>query len=376
MPNPSLDFTRDEYDQRVAAVRGEMKVRDAEVLIVDQFEHLVYLFGFLPTAARYQACILPAEGSPHMVVRALDLPTFHQQSWVDSYSAFTDDDDSIEFVAREVRRLAPVVGSVAIEMDSHFLTVRRYQQLKAALPGAQFVDFSGVMWEQRLIKSASEIAYLRQSAAIADACFETASHAAGEGLSEREAVAVAYSTAIAMGADNGRVLLCSSGAMSNEIHGRLGDRRLETGDILHLELLPQVRGYSSRLMRPTAIGTPSPQRLHTAERLVAIQDEQIKAMVPGMPAAEIDRIGREQVLSEGLREEYPELTGYTLGYHAQPRTSDHTRVFTAGSSFDLVAGMVFHMFLRAGGMSFSETVLVGSDGPRRLTQTERMLFVR
>ena len=42
----------------------------------------------------------------------------------------------------------------------------------------------------------------------------------------------------------------------------------------------------------------------------------------------------------------------------------------------LEPGMVFHMYTGAGGMSFSETVLVTDGGPERLTRLERRLFVR
>jgi Xaa-Pro dipeptidase len=38
--------------------------------------------------------------------------------------------------------------------------------------------------------------------------------------------------------------------------------------------------------------------------------------------------------------------------------------------------MVFHMYVSAQGLAFSETVLVTDGGVERLTQTERILFVR
>ena len=38
--------------------------------------------------------------------------------------------------------------------------------------------------------------------------------------------------------------------------------------------------------------------------------------------------------------------------------------------------MVFHMYLGASGMTFSETVLVTESGAERLTRLERRLFTR
>jgi hypothetical protein len=38
------------------------------------------------------------------------------------------------------------------------------------------------------------------------------------------------------------------------------------------------------------------------------------------------------------------------------------------------AGMVFHMYVFAGDLSLSETVLVTRDAPERLTKLERKLY--
>jgi Xaa-Pro aminopeptidase len=46
-----LDFDRGEYERRLAGVREEMRTRDADVLLVDQLDHVAWLFGYLPTAA-------------------------------------------------------------------------------------------------------------------------------------------------------------------------------------------------------------------------------------------------------------------------------------------------------------------------------------
>ena len=47
-----------------------------------------------------------------------------------------------------------------------------------------------------------------------------------------------------------------------------------------------------------------------------------------------------------------------------------------GADWQLEAGMVFHMYTSAKGVSFSETVLVDKDGAERLTRLERRLFAR
>jgi Xaa-Pro dipeptidase len=370
----TLDFELDEYARRIANVRQAMDSRGADLLLVDQFEHLVYLFGYLPTAARYQACLLPINDPPHMIVRGLDVPTFRAQSWVDLHTAFDDDEDPISLVADVARRLGAGRG-LAVETDSNFLTVQRYKQLRTSLAGVNIIDFAGVLWELRLIKSQAELRYLRLASAIADAAMQRAISAVVEGHTERDVAVAAYSAALELGADNGRVALFAYGKSSDNLHGRLGTERLEPGNVMHVETVPQVRGYSARLMRPVTVGEPSPEERRVAERLIAIQDQQIAAMRPGAIAADVDRICRDQVLQERLRSEYPNTTGYTLGYHATPRTSDLTRALLPTAQWRLEPGQVFHVYTWARGMAFSETVLVNDHGPERLTTTDRRLFV-
>jgi Xaa-Pro dipeptidase len=369
-----LDFTRAEYDARVEALREQMRRRGADALLVDQLDHVAWLFGYLPTAARYQACVLPLEDEPHMVVRELDLPTFLTQSWVTSYEAYPDSEDPMPRVASALA--ARTDGRPAVEMDSNLLTAARMDLLHRALPGVGWVDFSGVIWEQRLIKSPAEIAYLARAGEIATACVKAGADAVAEGGNEREPAIATYAKAIELGADNGRVALFGYGATVGSMHGRLGTRQLTRGETYFVEAVPQVCGYSARTVRPIAIGTPRPERAALAARLVEIQDAQIRAMVPGAHAEEVDAVCRTAVLREGIKASFPQLTGYTLGYHAVPRTSDHTRIFAPGQDWNLEVDMVFHMMLFADGLPFSETVHVTSEGPRRLTGLPRELVVR
>lgn len=200
--------------------------------------------------------------------------------------------------------------------------------------------------------------------------------AMGRGKTERDAAAVAAEAFVRLGADPAHVGPITAGKGWDFLHGHLHDRPLEPGDVLHQELVPRVDGYSARLMRPTVIGPPSPERSRVAERLVALQDAQYAAMRPGARAGAIDAILREAVLADGLRQTYDNVTGYTLGFYPRDggRTSDFTRVFLPGSDWQLEAGMVFHMYTSARNLAFSDTVLVTPDGGQRLTRIERTLF--
>ncbi|MGH2560811.1 MAG: aminopeptidase P family N-terminal domain-containing protein, partial [Thermomicrobiales bacterium] len=90
-----LPFTREEYEQRLTAVRRAMHDRAADVLVIDETEHLSYLTGFGPSATMYQACIVPLDGDPLMVLRRLDEPSFLERTWLRDYVLFADSEESV-----------------------------------------------------------------------------------------------------------------------------------------------------------------------------------------------------------------------------------------------------------------------------------------
>jgi Xaa-Pro dipeptidase len=138
-----------------------------------------------------------------------------------------------------------------------------------------------------------------------------------------------------------------------------------------------VFGYSARLMRCAVVGAVPPALQRAADTLRELQDAQIAAMRPGALAHDVDAILRDGILREGLRAAYDNISGYTLGFYHQagPRTSDFTRIFHPGANWRIGPGMVFHMYASAAGASYSETVHVTPDGPRRLTTLPRTLIV-
>ncbi|MHC2620442.1 Xaa-Pro aminopeptidase [Bradyrhizobium huanghuaihaiense] len=369
-------FPIDEYNARVKRVREQMAARNLDVLIIDQSEFLAYLTGFLISENMYRACLLPRDGEPVMILRAVDLGPFSDSSWLQRSVAFTDWEDPIKVLADTVRSLGCATGRVGLDEDSYCMPLSRFKHLSAQLPDAKFVDFSGVMALLRARKSAREIAVLRRAAGIGDLGIDAALKAAGEGRSARDAAAAVYQVFMQEGADAARAGIITAGVGNAFLHGGLTNQPLAKGDVLHMELLPYIDGYSARLMRSAVIGEIDPRRSQLARRLIEIQNRQFEAMKPGTAAADIDALARDTMLAEGLRPDYPNITGYSLGcYPAHtPRTSDFSRVFLPNVDWTLEEGMVFHMYVSADGIALSETVLVTEAGHECLTRAPRQVF--
>lgn len=369
---------QDERVRRLNTFASLLRRRHIDAAIIDSADNMRYLFGYSATAVMYQCCIVTADGAVRAIVREIDEPVFSATSWVQDRIAYTDWDDPFDVLIAEIVKMGLAEATIAQELDSHYLCVRDHQRIISSLPQARFADASGLVLEMRAQKSPSEIEEHRRSAAIADLALAATVSALAEGVSERELVAAGYEAALRAGADNNapRIVLLGMGSKSAHFHGGVGDNRLEVGQPVHIELLPQSNGYSSRLMRPAILGAIPAGLQSDFDQLARIQDLQFQSIRPGVAAKDIDRVGRDELARAGVRSSFPHNTGYGLGIITGPKLADFARLFTPAAEWKLLPNMVFHMYLSASGISVSETVRVTEDGFESLTRTPRSIQLR
>lgn len=369
-------FSRSEHEHRLERLRREITAAGADVMIIDEAELLCWLTGYMASETMYRAAMLPLEGEPWFVLRALDEDVARRASWFEDVIGHPDEEDPLEVIAESLAARGFGAGAIAADFHSYSFTASVAARYRALLHDAHWVNMEGISGAIRTIKTPVEVDAIAQAARIADETMAAVCAWARPGITSREAYAEAAREFVRRGADNGKTGIVVKGQGDSEfLHAGVSDEPLGEGDILHVELIPTVGGYGARLMRPVAIGDPGETRRRTAERLIALQDAQIAAMVPGAAAAEVDAVLRKPVLAEGLRPVFTNTTGYTLGlYGWTPRISDFTRNFHPGATWKLEEGQVFHMVLSAQGLGFSESVAVTADGPRLLTRTPRAIL--
>jgi len=372
----SPPFPGEEFAARVAKTRAAMAEAGADVLLVDHAEFLAWLTGYTVSETMYRAAFLPLQGEPWFVLRELDTGSCCAACWFSDIVGYADTAEPHTVMAKELRRRGLAAGRIGADHGSYGFTAATRDRLAALLPEARFVNLHGASDLLRALKSPLEIGLIVEAAGIADKAMAAIGAQARPGLSPRAAATIAAACFLENGADTGETGPIVPGVGDHEfLHGVMTAQPLQDGDILHVELIPKVCNYGARLMRPVLIGEDRRGLAPLAARLVALQDRQLAAMKPGAVARDVDAILREAVLAEGMRPAFDNVTGYTLGlYGRTPRPSDFSRVFLPTSEWRLEEGMVFHMYVSAGGLGFSESVVVDVDGGRRLTNTPRALL--
>jgi Xaa-Pro dipeptidase len=366
-------FAPAEQQARLEAIRAEIASAGAEAMLVDQAELLAWATGFTISETMYRAAVVPLDGAPFWVLRELDREPCLAATWFTDVTGFRDDADPHAEVAAALRQRGLGTCRLLADSDSHGHTLHTRRRLEALLPGLRFVDRPGASDRLRRCKSAAEIGLLREAAAIGDAAMEAIRAACRPGLTEAEAAAIAAAEFLRHGADSGETgpILRAAGD-AGFLHGPRGTGPLARGDVLHVELVPRRALYSARVMRPILLGEDRHGIAALVQRLATLQDRQIAAMRPGVPARDADALLRDAVLAAGLRQDYANVTGYSLGlYGRTPRVSDFSFALHPGADWVLEAGMAFHMYVSAGGAAISETVIVRETGGERLSGLPR-----
>jgi len=365
------------FSTRISKLREIMVEEKAELYIADHSELMGWLTGYMVSETMYRALMIPLKGSPWLVLRKLDSEQAYAQSWLKEIIGFNDWENPFEKVAESIHNRGMSSATILVDSASYSFTLEVYKQFSTALPKTTFKFRPGLSDDLRAVKDSMEIATIRRAAQIADKSMEKLCLEIGPGTTSRIAGAIAASSYIRFGADDGQVgRICKGHSAIGFLHAELDDSPLTLGDVLHVELVPKVEKYSARIMRPIAIGKASTKVIEIAKKLFEYQDNQIAAMQTGQTAANVDTILRKQILDSGLRSTYENVSGYMLGiYGRTPRSSDFSHVFLPSSNWTIEAGMVFHMYTSAQGIGVSETVLVTDNGGERLTRTPRHLLV-
>ena len=372
---PRRGFDQAEIQGRVQRLRAEMRARKLDLMLIDDREISAYYFSFDNSLTYYRAGFVPAEGEAFYVLRSLDVAPLRASSWVSDIVGYPDWEDAPKAVAAKIRQRGYDHARIGVDFTSYAFNVHTLEALKRELPNAKFVDVDGMPWKQRKLKSKAEMEKLRAAAEIADVLMREIVQFVKPGLSARDVQRMVDETVDSLGVEQHWAIITIAKGW-DFLHSDSSDEPLRQGDVLHIELGTPVEGYESRFMRDIVIG-PIPSQLDLISRkMIELQDKQIAAMKPGAIAKDVDRIMRQGAIDAKIREDYTNVTAYTLGYYSSSaqRGSDFTFVFLPTSEWALEEGMVFHVYTSGGGIAISDAVVVGPNGGVRLMKTERRLF--
>ncbi|MGR6467231.1 aminopeptidase P family protein [Rhizobium sp. PAMB 3182] len=346
-----LPFSQAEYVRRLAGLRAIMAERDLPAVLLTSMHNIAYYSGFLYCSfGRPYGCVVTAEGLT-VVSANIDGGQPWRRSVGDNiiYTDWQRDN-----YWRAVAGLIGTSGRLGIEGDHMTLAARA--TLERIVGTVELVDIAQATMASRMIKSAEEIALIREGARIADVGGEAIRTAIREGTREID-VAMAGRDAmeleIARAHPNGELrdswVWFQSGPNTDGAHNPVTTRRLAPGEILSLNAFPMISGYYTALERTLFLGEPDAASLKLWEANVAAHELGLSLIKPGISCAAVCAEINRFFADEGL-----------LQY----------RSFGYGHSF----GILSHYYGREAGLEFREDIETVLE-PGMVVSIEPMLWV-
>lgn len=273
-------------------------------------------------------------------------------------------DATAEMIPAIARLLSGKVG-----FDEAKTSVEQHRKLVEKLaPGVMLTASEGPLEALRRIKDEAEIAAIAEASRLTDEVYGWIEERGLAGRTERSVALGAEARMRELGAEDPSfpsiVAAGPSGALP---HATPGERVIEKGELVVIDMGAIVDGYCSDCTRTLVDGEPSGKGREVYDLVLAAQLAGLDAIRAGAGGREVDAAARD-VIEEGG---YGELFGHGLGHgvgievHEPPRLSKRsTDELLAGDVVTVEPGIYIPGEL---GVRIEDLVVVTDDGHRNLS---------
>jgi len=262
-----------------------------------------------------------------------------------------------------------------IGFEKSRISVESFQTLKDALPmRASLEPVAGWIENQRMIKSAAEIAAIRRSVGLNSAAFQQAARHIRPGMRESELAAELDYRVRRQGAEGPAFETIVAGGPRTALpHARPTAAKLPENGTILVDMGAMLDGYASDMTRMLFLGNPAPRMKRMYAAVLEAQLAAINAVRPGVKAGTVDRAARRVLARHNLERAFVHSTGHGLGLeiHEPPRVGKKEKtVLEAGMVITIEPGVYLE---RIGGIRIEDTVVVTASGCEVLTPTSKEL---
>lgn len=351
------------HASRLERLRTAMPHQGIDAILVTKLVNLRWLVGFTGSAGL--ALVTPDE-----LVFVTD-GRYGEQATTEIEAAGLDVEIVVSTAHADV--LGPRLGGGTTRLgleanDVSWATTRRIGA--EWFPQAELVPTENLVESLRELKEPAEVARIEAAAAIADQALIHAADQIRPGVSERTIATTIEAAMVALGADGPAFdTIVASGPNGARPHHHPGDRLLQEGDLVVIDMGSAVDGYCSDMTRTFALAPIGETERRMIEVVSAAQAAGVAAVRAGVSASAVDAAARAVIAEAGWGDHFVHPTGHGLGLeiHEPLRlaaTSDAT--LAAGHVVTVEPGVYLP---GVGGVRVEDTVEVTAEGSRVLTRS-------
>ena len=279
----------------------------------------------------------------------------------------------------ELAALCARFGITELFVEAGYTSVSRFGSLQEALPDVAVQNsdrFDRITTDMRSIKTAAELALIREAQRMTDETFTYILNRIESGRSERDIMLDMEFYMRRLGSEGVSFdFIVVSGKNSSLPHGVPTEKKVERGDFVTMDFGAVVGGYRSDMTRTVAVGEASEDMRRVYDTVLGAQLESIRAVRPGAVCSDIDKIARDLIYGAGYEGCFGHGLGHSVGVEVHEAPSFSPRCDTV-----LLPGMV--MTVEPGiylenrfGVRIEDMVYVTEDDRVDITASDKQLIV-
>lgn len=284
--------------------------------------------------------------------------------------------EGIEVLPQE-RRWPDTVAAFIVEkgytnvgFEDATTSVQVYNQLIEGVGdhGVTLTPVDNVVDSLRAVKSDEELALLEEALRLTDMAFIAAEKRLQVGMTEKQFADIIREELRNVGSDGESFdTIVASGPNAAKPHHAPGDRAIEEGEPVIIDMGALHEGYAGDLTRTLWLGQPSAQLVTIYGIVQAAFDACVAQARPGMTGVELDAIARDIFADHEMDQYFVHSLGHGLGLRVHEAPSASTRstdTLEPGNVVTIEPGLYLSDW---GGVRIEDVVVITDDGARDLT---------
>ena len=388
-----MSFSKKEYKERLKKVQSLMQKKGIELLISQDTANINYLTGYDAWSFYYAQCVIVHLNSdePICFIRAQDAGGAFIKTYLKKENIVIYDEKYIHtWPSHPYDALVDLLKknkwdklNIGVEMDAHYFTAYCYEKLKNGLPNAIIKDSERLVNWVRVIKSNTEIDFMKKAAIISENAMKTAMDAINPGVRQCDAVAEIQKTLFKGTSDYGGeyasiATLLPTGKGTSASHLTASDEKFVSGEATVVELSGTYKRYHAPMARTVNLGKPDQKKIDAMKATNEALEAGINASRPGNTANDVAE--KFWAILDKYKIKKDSRTGYSIGIGYPPDWGEHTINISKGDMTILKPNICYHMIavMQFGdwGVEASESIRITEDGNELLCNFSRDLHVK
>ena len=361
-----------ESADRLRRLQAQMVASGVDLVAIGPTANMRYLLGFMPLALKRLCVLLISCKATRLIAAKLNAVELEARTGMEAIP-WTDDDGPYPTVVKELKALGVPQGGVLAADDTMY--AEALLLLQEAVKPRKSVAAGLLVDTLRICKTETEIEALARAAAQADRALKVGADACRPGVTEREVANKIATFFLQDGAEGVDFTIIASGPNGAFPHHHPGDRRLQTGDTVVIDIGATLNSYKSDISRMVYLGEPPAEVYAIYQAVLEANQCAHQAAIAGVHARTVDRAARDSLERAGYASYFIHRTGHGLGLEIH-----ETPWITAVSDTLLEPGMVFSIepgvYLPGKlGIRIEDIVVVAKDKCRCLTGLDHELII-